>query len=63
MEQKQLQKKVEDLECEKIRVVEDYQKQLTQALRDKESQLQSQGRLENEVHRLESERDNLQLKC
>jgi len=36
---------------------------LTQALRDKEAQLQASGRLENEMHRLESERDKLQLKC
>lgn len=36
---KQLQKKVEDLESEKQRVVEDYQKQLGSALREKESQI------------------------
>lgn len=35
---------------------------MTQALRDKEAQLQATGRLENEMHRLESERDKLQLK-
>ena len=35
---------------------------MTQALRDKEAQLQASGRLENEMHRLESERDKLQLK-
>jgi chromosome segregation ATPase len=61
-QQKQLQKRVEDLESEKQKLSEDYQRQLQQALRDRESQSQATSQMENDIHKLESERDKLNLK-
>lgn len=61
-QQKQLQKRVEDLESEKQRLIEDYQRQLQAALRDKESSLQTSRDIENNHHKVESERDKFQLK-
>lgn len=61
-QQRLLQKRLEDLESEKSRLQEDYQRQLASALRHKEEHLQSSGKLENDLHRVEGERDSLSLK-
>jgi predicted nucleic acid-binding Zn-ribbon protein len=50
------------LESEKNRLVDDYQRQLQQALRDRESLQQSTSQMQDEVYRLEAERDKLGLK-
>ena len=50
------------MESEKNRLVDDYQRQLQQALRDRESLQQSTSQMQDEVHRLEAERDKLGLK-
>eukprot|EP00347_Sterkiella_histriomuscorum_P004482 403360298 len=62
-QQQQLAKKVESLEQEKVKLIEDYQKQLQQVLKDKDTHLQSANKFENQIHKIETERDKLQLKC
>lgn len=50
------------MEQEKLRLIEDYQKQLQQVLKDKDAHQQQVSKLENSVLKLEGERDRLTLK-